>query len=302
MLFLFFIFVAFGFWVLQTLQQDFEISTAIKIQYKNLPEGYVLTNQPAGQIEITVKDKGSALLNYMLGNKFAPIELNLSDQGDGIINFNAAQLQSILSKQMITTTNLIKMTPDSISVHYAKLGKKRVPVRFAGEAIPISGYMLDKPIAIEPQFIEVYAPPSILDTLSYIPTEAVRINNIAKKLRKSVHLNPPPNVTSKTESVELTISVETASEKKVEVPVTIERMPQNLDIKLFPSKVEVVCHLPVSKFNQVSPADFTVEIKYDDIANNKEGWVIARITRQPDLVGFARISSSRIDFILEERK
>jgi len=301
-LFLFFGFVAFGFWVLQTLQQDFEISTPINIQYKNLPDGYVLTGRPVEQLEVTVRDKGSALLAYVVGNKFAPIELNLSDSRNGIINFDPQQLESIISKQLVPTTNLVKIAPDSINVHYARLDKKRVPVRFAGEAIPQSGYMLDKPVATEPQFIEVYAPAAVLDTLSYIPTEGVRFNKIAKKLKRDVKLKFPPNVTSKTTNAELTISVEAAAEKKIEVPVSIDRIPKNLNVKLFPSKIEVSCRLPLSKHNQLSASDFRVEVSYSDIVDNKNGWVIAKITRQPDYVDFTRLLPSRIDFILEERK
>ena len=302
LLFSFFSFVAFGFWVLQILQQDFEISTTINIQYKNLPDGYVLTNQPAGQIDITVKDKGSALLNYVARNKFAPIELNLPEDGNGSISFNKTQLQSIISKQLITTTQLVKMVPDSIVVHYSKLSKKRVPVRFTGEAIPAPGYIFDKHISADPQFVEVHAPASVLDTLSYIPTESLRFDKITKKTLKDIRLKFPPNVSSKTEGVRLELSVETASEKKLEVPVSIEGIPQNLDIKLFPAKVEVVCRLPVSRHNQISASDFKVEIPYGDIVNNKNGWAIAQITQQPGFVDFARLSSSRIDFILEERK
>ena len=299
MLFLFFVSVAFGFWVLQTLQQDFEITIPVKTHYKELPEEYAFVNQPADKINITIQDKGATLLNYYFSKQMALIEFDLSDSKNNVISFNRVQLQSIVGKQLAPTTRLIRMVPDSITIHYSKLKNKRLPVRFAGEILPAAGYMLEKQIDIEPHFIEVYAPKEIIDTLTSISTENIRIEGVSKKTKKTIFLNLPAGVFSKIEDVEISINVEEASEKRVEVPITIDQLPPNLAIKLFPPKTEVICRLPLSKFNRVSSADFKVKIAYSDIIGNKDGWVIAQITQQPDFVEFARLSPSRIEFILE---
>ena len=299
MLFLFFALAAFVFWILQALQQDFEITIPINIQYRELPEGYAFIDQPTDKLNILIQDKGSTLLNYRFTNPVSSIEINLSDSKENIIVFDFLRLQSIVSKQLIPTTRLLKITPDSIAIHYSRLEKKRLPVRFFGEIVPATGYMLDKQIRIEPYFIDVYAPASILDTLTSITTENIRMKEVANKIKKNVRLNFPINVSSKTEEVELSINIEEASEKKVEVPITISQLPKGFNIKLFPPKAEVVFRLPLPRFEQVTASDFKVEVFYDDIIDNRNGWIIAKITQSPDFVDFVRLSSSRIDFILE---
>ncbi|MDD6210728.1 MAG: CdaR family protein [Bacteroidales bacterium] len=301
MIFLFFVCIAFGFWILQTLQQEFEITTPITINYKDMPEGYALIDQPTKKLQITVQDKGAVLLNYIFGNKFAPIELNLTNKkNDGTISFNKAKLESIISKQLINTTRLIKIMPDSISLHYGKLDKKSVPVRFAGNINPAAGYLLDGQIEIDPQTVEVYAPNSILDTLSYIATENISLNKLTKKINKTVRLDLPEDISTKSTTVEISANIEEAVEKRLEVPISCDILPKGLSLKLFPPKVEVTCRLPISKFISVNASDFKVEVFYNDLINNKNGWVIAKITRKPDFVDFAQLSVSRVDFILEE--
>ena len=299
-IFLFFVFISFGFWILQTLQQEFEITTPIKINYKDLPDGYILTGNSTEKLLVTVQDKGAVLLNYIFSNKFAPIELNLSEgKKEGVIGFGKSELESIVSKQLITTTNLIKIAPDTITVRYDKLGQKKVPIHFDGQIIPAAGYLLENSVQIIPSTIEVYAPNNLLDTLSAVFTEKINIENQTKKIKKTVHLQFPPEVSSKTTTVELSGNVEEAVEKRLDVPVVCSGVPKTLKLKLFPSKVQVICRLPISRFKSLSASDFKVEVLYNDLMNNKNGWVIAKITKKPDFVNFAHLSTSRVDFILE---
>ena len=65
--FLFFFVVAGGFWLLQTLNNDYETEFSIPVRLKGVPNNTVITSEPAAELRIKVKDKGTVLLNYMLG-------------------------------------------------------------------------------------------------------------------------------------------------------------------------------------------------------------------------------------------
>ena len=71
-IFLFFFFMAGGFWLLQTLNNDYETNFSIPVKLKNIPDDVVITSEPASEIRVRVKDKGTVLLNYMLGKSFYP--------------------------------------------------------------------------------------------------------------------------------------------------------------------------------------------------------------------------------------
>ena len=64
-IFLFFFFVAGGFWLLQTLNNDYETTFSIPVRLKGVPNNVVITSEPVSELHIKVKDKGTVLLNYM---------------------------------------------------------------------------------------------------------------------------------------------------------------------------------------------------------------------------------------------
>ena len=77
--FLFFFFVVGGFWLLQTLNNDYEAEFSIPVRLRGVPNNTMITSEPASELRIKVKDKGTVLLNYMLGKSFYPISLDFSD-------------------------------------------------------------------------------------------------------------------------------------------------------------------------------------------------------------------------------
>ena len=72
LIFLFFVFVSFCFWLLQILNDDYETEFSIPLRMKNVPNNVVLTSELPSELKIGVKDRGTVLTNYMLGQTFYP--------------------------------------------------------------------------------------------------------------------------------------------------------------------------------------------------------------------------------------
>ena len=68
LIFLFFVFVSFSFWLLQVLNDDYETELSIPLRMKNVPENVVLTSELPEELKIGVKDRGTVLVNYLLGH------------------------------------------------------------------------------------------------------------------------------------------------------------------------------------------------------------------------------------------
>ena len=73
LIFLFFVFVSFCFWLLQVLNDDYETEFSIPLRLKNVPSDVVLTSELPDELRIGVKDRGTVLANYMLGQTFIPL-------------------------------------------------------------------------------------------------------------------------------------------------------------------------------------------------------------------------------------
>ncbi|MEG1546574.1 MAG: YbbR-like domain-containing protein, partial [Bacteroides sp.] len=64
---------------LQTLKNNYEVEFAIPLQLKNIPDDIVITAELPNELKITLKDKGTILLNYMLTQSFYPIVIDFNE-------------------------------------------------------------------------------------------------------------------------------------------------------------------------------------------------------------------------------
>ncbi|MEG0454264.1 MAG: YbbR-like domain-containing protein, partial [Bacteroides sp.] len=55
LIFLFFFFIASAFWLLQTLNSDYEAEFSIPIRLKGVPNNTVLTSEPPSELRVKVK-------------------------------------------------------------------------------------------------------------------------------------------------------------------------------------------------------------------------------------------------------
>ena len=75
LIFLFFVAISFGFWMLQTLDGNFETEFTIPLRLKDVPKDVVITSDLQDEVRVKVEDRGTVLLNYMLGRSFLPISI-----------------------------------------------------------------------------------------------------------------------------------------------------------------------------------------------------------------------------------
>ena len=116
LIFLFFFFIASGFWLLQTLNNDYETEFSIPVRLKGVPNNVVITSEPPSELHIRVKDKGTVLLNYMLGKSFFPITLDFSDYKgtDNHVRIYSSQFEKRLLNQLNVSTKLLSVKPDTL--------------------------------------------------------------------------------------------------------------------------------------------------------------------------------------------
>ena len=82
LIFLFFVFVSFCFWLLQVLNDDYETELSIPIRMKQVPDNVVLTSELPSEMKISVKDRGTVLVNYLWGQTIYPVTIDFSEYSE----------------------------------------------------------------------------------------------------------------------------------------------------------------------------------------------------------------------------
>lgn len=302
LIFLFFVFVSFCFWLLQVLNDDYETELAIPLKMKNVPENVVLTSELPKELKMSVKDRGTVLVNYLLGKTLYPVTLDFNDYADkgSQIRIPAMSLNKRMVGQLNQSTKLLSVKPDTLELIYTRGEGKKVPVRLRGEVKTERQYYISD-IVYSPDSAMVYAPKEILDTITAAYTEALYVEQISDTLRHRVGLMPVKGARFTPEYSDVTFLVDVYSEKTVEVPVKGVNFPADKILRTFPSKVNVTFQIGLRQFKGVDSGDFEVVVDYEKLLKDKKEKCRPELVHFPSNINHIRMSPSEIDYIIEQK-
>lgn len=301
---LFFVLLAFGFWLLQSLQQEYDIKLTFPIKYKNVPANIAFNTPNPEKITAKVKDKGSVLLNYSFGASFSPIEINLKEINDnsGSIMIEKKFIENEIQKQLIASTFLHGLDPQQINISYSKRSHKRVPVVFNGDIKMETGFQLSDDITITPQYVSVYASEETLDSIHSIKTQYCKFSESKKHIKKDIALENINGVKFDPEIVSVSIPIEEYTEKTLDIPVICDKVPSKYKVRMFPATIKVTCSIPLSRFKELSEDMFEISIPYDELERNASGIITVSLTKRPEWVHAATLQPQKAEFILEKNQ
>lgn len=302
LIFFYFILLASGFWLMQSLQQEYEININIPVRYKNIPKDLTFTETPPETIDVKVKDRGSILLNYTIGRKFAPIDIDLKN---GQIKQDKAfigkkEIENDIKKQLMTTSSILSFDPQDLRLSFSKQIQKKLPVNFLGDIRTLPGFKISGPIQIEPGIITAYAKHFVLDTIDSVQTVFTEIKKANKTVTQTIHLKKIDGVIFDPGSVVVTIPIEEYTEKQIEVPIVFSNVPPHYRVRSFPSVVRVSCSVPLSSFKELTDDQFQITIPFSELEQSTTGMISIGLTNKPESVDRATLVPDRIEFILEQ--
>ena len=299
--FLFFFFIAGAFWLLQTLNGDYETEISIPVRIRNIPDNVIITTEPASALRVAVKDKGTVLLNYMLSKSFFPINFDFNDY-KGInnhIRIYASEYEKKVQSQLNVSTRLISLKPDTLEYIYSTGRAKMIPVKLQGKLSAERQYYISDTI-YNPDSVLVYAPEAILDTIEIAYTENILLENISDTLKRQAVLASIKGAKFVPNNISLTLPVDIYTEKTVEVPLYGANFPPDRRLRTFPSKVQITFQVGLSYFKDITADNFVIHVPYSDLLQLTTDKYTVQLTTAPKEVSNIRISPPEIDFLIEQ--
>ncbi|MEG1562821.1 MAG: YbbR-like domain-containing protein [Bacteroides sp.] len=301
LIFLFFFFIASGFWLLQTLNSDYEAEFSIPVRLKEVPANVVLTSEPPSEIRIKVKDKGTVLLNYLLGKTFFPVNLAFGDYGgkDNHVRINASAFEKKILSQLNVSTRLLAVKPDTLNYIYATGKSKWVPVKLVGKVGAARQYYISDTV-FTPDSVLVYAPKVILDIITVACTQRMLFENLSDTLRQRVPLAAIKGAKFVPNMVGLTLPVDIYTEKTVEVPLHGVNFPADKVLRAFPPRVQVKFQVGVSHFSKITANDFLISVSYEELLKLGSYKYTVKLKTIPANISHIRLVPDQVDFLIEQ--
>lgn len=299
-IFLGFLLVAGVFWLLQTLNDEYETELTLPLRPRGVPAEVVITSDLPTALRVRVKDKGTVLLNYRLGKNFYPITMDFEPSADdgGRVSIPSVSLSKRVTEQLNSSTRLLDIKPDTLEYYYSAGTARLVPVRLSGDVSAGREYYLSDTI-FTPDSVLVYAPRAAVDTITEAYTQPVHRTDISDTLRLTVPLQFGKGLKPVPSEVELMLPVDMYTEKTVEVTLVGTGFPTDLVLRTFPSKANVTFKVGISRLRNVDESSFHIYIPYEEVRNLGEEKFTLRLHNTPGDIKDVRISPEQVDFLIE---
>mgnify|MGYP003668060790 CR=1 FL=1 len=286
------------------LSKEYESTIQYPVEYTNLPNDKLLQEEPVSRIGIHVKASGFKIISGKLFPNKIKIESS-SPQFKSKTNYFLllSQQRLAIQRQMNAEVDIDHFIKDSIRFNLGLLERKRVPVKINSNVSYGIGYDIKGEIEVKPDSITISGPESILDTIQFVETTELVKKELIESIQEVALLKKFPqtmNVNYDVEQVNVSAVIEKYTEGTLKIPFSIINLPDGMIINTYPKEIDITYKVSLSDFGKINPSSFVVECDYEMSLHNKLQYLVPKLTQQSNLIKNAKISPSRIDFVIEK--
>lgn len=299
--FLFFVFIASVFWLLNTLNYEHESDVDVLVDIVNVPENIVLVSDNPVHIKVKIKDKGIKLLNYMFrrdGNRIT-VDMSGKQSASGYLSLKTDNLirNSSLFPQ---EASLISCSPDSVKIYYAGAAALKLPVVLDSD-VEADRFHFIKDVSVSPDSVMVYVPDNMRDKYKCVKTEKIGGCELSDSASFTVGFENSSKIKVIPDKVKVRYDVGIYTDYSVEVPVTGINFPDGYKLRTFPSTVKVLFQIGLDEIKDIDAGDFSVVLDYNVLKNLDTDEAVAEVVSSPFNVRYVRLDPEKVEFLIERQ-
>lgn len=292
--------VAFGFWLLMSLDTELQRDYDIPLEIENVPDSVTLLSEPPRMVSVTVKGKGSQLLRFNWG-KLSTLRLQYDETmtEDGVVALSHMKLDSRLRDYFGNTLQILSMRPDSIYVPLTTEPGVSVKLNVIADVHPNLQSIISGPVMANVDSVKLYSANAIPRSLKSVDTEPIVRDNLKDTTRYEVKVKPIPGVRIIPDKVIVTVPVEPLISKRRHVIVEALNEPEDENVITFPLNVEVSYLVPISAYNDEYP--IKVFVDYNEILRASSNSKVAlHLSVSHSLYQNLSVKPDSVEYIIEK--
>ncbi|MCQ2343445.1 MAG: hypothetical protein MJ002_00785 [Paludibacteraceae bacterium] len=254
-------------WVMYTIGTQREITMVAPVVYYGVPDDVKMDEDFPSEIEFTIADEGSQVWRYAFA-KIDTIEIDLSDKFHGKsrkhIKIDYESYVKDIAYNISQTCEIVSIDPSDYQSDYQQVFTKRVPVVMTDMPVTGNEFAFVGPPVISPSEVRIRGTHSAVGEVScvYLDTIGEPINE-----NKTIRLKPKRirGIEILDRDVRVTFKIERLTEKAFTLPVTVKNVPDGISVRVFPSVVNVVFKVGLSRYQQLNALGLSVLFDYNAI-------------------------------------
>ena len=298
----FFLFVVISviFWIITKLSNTYNTSISFKITFTDVPDFIVPKNTGSLILNSDIIGSGFQLLLYKFINDQIIISVKDGNFSSDLAHINILGQEFSIQQQLFQNTVVNQLQPSVLTFEFDRLIRKKVPILPLMDINYKLGFERADDWITEPDSVWVSGPSSIMDTLTYLPTETFKKNKVDKLIIERLRLREIPHLKMDFSDVIVTASVNRFTEKTLETFVNIKNLPDSLIIKLFPQSVHTTFIVLIDNIDKIKSSDFFFYCDFNDIQNGSSNSLKIKLDNQPQGVKNIRWSPNKLDYLIRQ--
>ena len=303
LIFLICLVIAVMFWFLIKLSDVYVVDYSFKVNYKSIPDSMKMTKAIDSTLDLSLTARGFTILKLNLFDNMNRLDINL-------INYKIERKTG--NEYSITTNEIREKLANLINVDEQDIAFSATQLNFMLEkmeskvvevipqySVEFSGqFGLYEDVKVDPAFVKIYGPNSILTVIDNISTDQLNLNSISSNTKVMVGLsNPDPSVLNiDPDKVQMLFDVEKFTEAGFDIIVDASKLEYK--IKTFPSKVKVYFQVAQKDFSNIKENQFTIVPVDENIDLKLARKLHLKAVKYPDVVRNIRIVPSEVEFLI----
>lgn len=253
------------FWFLIKFSKEYTYYVKYPVVFVHQPIDKYLKESPPTEVTVKVKAYGFNFLKNVFSSQQLEVDVSKLPHSKSVYYWLTESDRAEMA-QGLTGFSVLDVEPDTLFLKYSSKTKKLVDVRVDKQLTYKENYIQHGSFKIQPSQIEVYGPAHLLDTLRYIYSDPLVLNEVREDIVMDLRLNMPHELLSSRESsVQVTQAVARYTQITKEIDIRVINLPPKEDYYLKPDKVELSYWVAMSDVGKLSEKDFVVYCDYQEL-------------------------------------
>lgn len=289
--------VAFGFWVLMSLDREVQRDFDVPLQLDGCPDSVTMLGTLPSAVSVTVQAKNSQLLRFSFTGT-TPMKVRFSDYvaGPDLFAMPRIKLDSRLREYFGDGAQILNIRPDSILATFTTSPGIKLPLHIVTDITTDLQYTLSGPVTANVDSVTLYSNGELPRDLSQIETLPVVKSGLHDTTRVETELQHLVGVRIIPDRVTVTIPVEPLIRRTRTIRVYSRNVPEGYRMITFPTEVQVSYLVPISLYNE----DFTFVARadYNDISAS-DIKIPLKLVAAPGSYQSPRLETDSVEYVLE---
>lgn len=260
-------------WLLISLGKVYNTTILVPIKYINFPENKTLVNDINNQLAVSVSGTGYDLIKYDGRLTDDTLVINLNNLKISVIggfqqgSLDPAMIGKDLQEKLNGMLAINHVLTDSLKFVFDLKVTRFIAIKPIVQYTLPNGYVLLDSVITLPNEIQVTGALSILDTLAFVQTDTLKLGELSYSQNRNVSISRRvigSDAVISIDSVQMMVNIDQLTEKTFLIEPTKLNVPDSINLLLFPSSVEVIMQVPLSRYDDITEEEVRLEVDFND--------------------------------------